>query len=124
MPPTNDDIPPPHTDADYYGFFLLELRGVIEDARNAGWDPAGVDLLSRGRDRFLAEFAERWPGQPLPSAEAGAESEGCDGAFLLNALSGVEDSAVMSGYDHDGSEMLRRAIRIFIAELRSRGVEV
>jgi hypothetical protein len=67
--PTTEDNSPPYNDADYYGFVLTGLFGVIEDAEASECDPEGIALLVQARDLFWAEFQRRHPGawdQKLP----------------------------------------------------------
>jgi hypothetical protein len=60
--PTAEENSPPYTDADYYGFVLTGLFGVIDDAEASDCDPRGVALLRQARDLFWAEFKQRHPG--------------------------------------------------------------
>ena len=60
--PTTEENSPPYSDADYYGFVLTGLFGVIDDAEASNCDPEGVALLRRASDRFLTEFKKRHPG--------------------------------------------------------------
>ncbi|HEX8447458.1 MAG TPA: hypothetical protein VF649_12700 [Sphingomonas sp.] len=52
----------PKTDADYYGFVLTGLFGVIDDAEASSCDPAGIALLCEARELFWMEFQQRYPG--------------------------------------------------------------
>jgi len=52
---------PPYADADYYGFFMTGLFGLIDDAELAGYSPYGIELLREARELFWAEFKETHP---------------------------------------------------------------
>jgi len=60
--PTAEDNSPPYSDADYYGFVLTGLCGVIDDAEASHCHPDGIKLLRQARDLFWAEFKQRHPG--------------------------------------------------------------
>ncbi len=60
--PTAEENSPPYTEADYYGFVLTGLFGVIDDAEASYCNPAGVVLLRQAKDMFWAEFKQRHPG--------------------------------------------------------------
>jgi hypothetical protein len=60
--PTAKDNSPPYTDADYYGFVLTGLFGMIDDAEALRCNPAGIALLRQAKDMFWAEFKQRHPG--------------------------------------------------------------
>lgn len=60
--PTAEENSPPFTAADYYGFVLTGLFGVIDDAEASECNPEGIALLEQARDLFWAEFQERHPG--------------------------------------------------------------
>ena len=60
--PTAGDKPPPHSAADYYGFVLTSLFGVIEDAEASNCNPEAIDLLNEALGLLWAEFNERHPG--------------------------------------------------------------
>jgi len=60
--PTTEENSPPHTAADYYGFVLTSLFGVIDDAEASDCNPEGIALLRQARDLFWAEFQRRHPG--------------------------------------------------------------
>ena len=53
---------PQHTAADYYGFFMSGLLGLIDDAQLSGYDRKGIELLRQAKDLFLAEFVRQHPG--------------------------------------------------------------
>jgi hypothetical protein len=53
---------PKHTKADYYGFFLTGLFGVIDDAEMSGYDEEGIEHLREAREIFMSEFRIRHPG--------------------------------------------------------------
>jgi len=36
---------PPYTDADYYGFFMTSLFGLVDDAELSGYSPDATTLL-------------------------------------------------------------------------------
>lgn len=61
-PMSTDENPPAHTDADYYGFFMTGLFGVIDDAEMAGYNREGTELLRQAREIFWQEFSQRHPG--------------------------------------------------------------
>jgi hypothetical protein len=60
--PTAEEDSLPYTDADYYGFVLTGLSGVIEDAEASDCASEGIELLRQARDLFWAEFRQRHPG--------------------------------------------------------------
>uniref|UniRef100_UPI0035CA38D4 hypothetical protein n=1 Tax=uncultured Sphingomonas sp. TaxID=158754 RepID=UPI0035CA38D4 len=60
--PTAEENSPPYTDADYYGFVLTGLFGVIDDAEASGCDAKGIALLRQASDLLWAEFQKRHPG--------------------------------------------------------------
>ncbi len=60
--PTAEENSPPHTDADYYGFVLTGLFGVIDDAESSECDPEAIALLRQASDLLWAEFQQRHPG--------------------------------------------------------------
>ena len=60
--PTAEENSPPYTEADYYGFVLTGLFGVIDDAEASGCDPAGITMLRQAADILWAEFKQRHPG--------------------------------------------------------------
>lgn len=60
--PTVEDNSPPNNDADYYGFVLTGLFGVIDDAEASDCPPEGIALLCQARDLFWADFQRRHPG--------------------------------------------------------------
>lgn len=43
---------PPYTDADYYGFFMTGLFGLVDDAELSGYSPEGIALLRQAQDFF------------------------------------------------------------------------
>ena len=58
-------------DADYYGYFMTALFGLIDDAELSGYDQDAVEHLRRARELFWAEFRQRHPvhqptASPLP----------------------------------------------------------
>ncbi len=55
--PTAEENSPPFTAADYYGFVLTGLFGVIDDAEASECNPEGIALLEQARDLFWAEFS-------------------------------------------------------------------
>ena len=60
--PTAEENSPPYTDADYYGFFMTSLFGVLDDAELSGYDRKGIALLREAQEVFWAEFQRRHPG--------------------------------------------------------------
>jgi hypothetical protein len=60
--PTAEENSPPYTEADYYGFVLTGLFGVIDDAEALHCDAAGITLLRQAADMLWAEFKQRHPG--------------------------------------------------------------
>ena len=60
--PSVEDNTPPHTAADYYGFFMSGLLGLIDDAQLSDYDAAGIEHLRQAKEIFWAEFARRHPG--------------------------------------------------------------
>jgi hypothetical protein len=67
--PTSEENSPPHTEADYYGFFMTSLFGIIDDAEMSGYNPEATELLRQAREIFWREFTERHPGhwdRPTP----------------------------------------------------------
>ena len=60
--PTAKHNSPPYTDADYYGFGMTGLFGVIDDAEASQCNPAGIALLRQAEEMFRAEFKQRHPG--------------------------------------------------------------
>jgi len=59
--PTAEENSPPYTDANYYGFFMTGLFGLLDDAELSGFDQNGIALLREARDIFWAEFQRRHP---------------------------------------------------------------
>jgi len=51
-----------HTDADYYGFFMTALLGLVDDAELSGYSQEATESLRRARDLFMQEFLARHPG--------------------------------------------------------------
>jgi hypothetical protein len=60
--PTSEENSPPYTDANYYGFVLTGLFGVIDDAEASACNPEGIALLRQASDLFWEEFQRRHPG--------------------------------------------------------------
>lgn len=60
--PTAEDSSHPCSDADYYGFVLTGLFGVIEDAEASQCSPKAIALLNEASELLWAEFKERHPG--------------------------------------------------------------
>ncbi|QTH19820.1 hypothetical protein HRJ34_15765 [Rhizorhabdus wittichii] len=56
-----NDETPKHTDAEYYGFFMTGLFGLIDDGSLSGYSGEGVVLLCKARDLFWEEFQSRHP---------------------------------------------------------------
>jgi hypothetical protein len=54
--------PPKYTAAEYYGFFMTGLMGLVDDAELSGYDARGTELLRQARVIFWREFRERHPG--------------------------------------------------------------
>jgi hypothetical protein len=52
---------PPYTDAEYYGFFMTSLFGLVDDAQLSGYSPEGTALLRQAQDLFRQEFRTRHP---------------------------------------------------------------
>lgn len=52
---------PPYTDADYYGFFMTGLLGLVDDAELFGYSPEGTALLRQAQELFCQEFRTRHP---------------------------------------------------------------
>jgi hypothetical protein len=50
-----------HTDADYYGFFMTALLGLVDDAELSGYSREATESLRRARDLFMQEFHSRHP---------------------------------------------------------------
>ena len=48
-------------DAEYYGYFMTALFGLVDDAELSGYDPDGQKHLRQARDLFMAEFLRRHP---------------------------------------------------------------
>lgn len=69
--PTAEENSPPYSDADFYGFVLTGLFGVIDDAEASQCDPEGIALLRQARDLFWAEFQQRHPGAWDPKPPVG-----------------------------------------------------
>ncbi|MBB4097326.1 hypothetical protein [Sphingomonas kyeonggiensis] len=69
--PTVEENSPPYSDADYYGFVLTGLFGVIDDAEASQCDPEGIAFPRQARDLFWAEFQRRHPGAWDPKPPAG-----------------------------------------------------
>jgi hypothetical protein len=69
--PTAEGNSPPYTDADYYGFFMTGLFGLVDDAELSGYSPEGIALLREAQDLFWREFRKRhpdaWTDKALPS---------------------------------------------------------
>lgn len=66
--PVSDDND--HTDADYYGFFMTGLLGLVDDAELSGYSREATESLRRARDLFMEEFNARHPGhweRPRPA---------------------------------------------------------
>ena len=61
MPPDEENSPP-YSDADYYGFFMTGLFGLIDDAELSGYDRDGIERLRQARELFWTEFKSRHPG--------------------------------------------------------------
>jgi hypothetical protein len=64
--PTAEENSPPYSAADYYGFVLTGLFGVIEDAEASQCNPEAIALLNEARELLWAEFNERHPGHWAP----------------------------------------------------------
>jgi hypothetical protein len=65
---------PPYTDADYYGFFMTEVFGLVDHAELSGYSPEGTALLREAQDLFWQEFKTRHPDawtEKTPPAEQG-----------------------------------------------------
>jgi len=65
---------PPHSDAEYYGFFMTSLFGLLDDAQLTGYSPAGTEMLRQAQNLFWEEFKSRHPDAwteqtPLPDRE-------------------------------------------------------
>lgn len=54
--PTAEENSPSYTDADYYGFVLTALFGLIDDAKASGCDSKGITQLRTATELFWAEF--------------------------------------------------------------------
>ena len=60
--PTAKENSPPYSEADYYGFVLTGLLGLIDDAEASECDHEGIELLRLAREIFFEEFQRRHPG--------------------------------------------------------------
>jgi hypothetical protein len=60
--PTAEENSPPYTEADYYGFVLTGLFGVINDAEASHCNSAGITLLRQAAEILWAEFKQRHTG--------------------------------------------------------------
>ena len=114
MSPT-DDTPPPHTSADYYGFFLMGVSELIEDARSARMEPAAIELLLQAQALFRAEFHRRHPSVATEAIDASASTAGdtMAGPVPRYAVGALIDDAYASEADDEGIALLYRADQLF-----------
>jgi hypothetical protein len=49
-------------DAEYYGYFMTAVMGLLDDAELSAYDAEGVRHLRMAKDLFSAEFQRRHPG--------------------------------------------------------------
>lgn len=110
-----DNNSPPHSAADYYGFFLMGLSELIDDTRIAGMDPAAIDLLLRAQGVFCDEFRLRYPGAE-PKAWRMIDplvGDATPGLVPRYAVAALIDDAYASEADQEGVSLLYRAEKLF-----------
>ncbi|MBS0360249.1 MAG: hypothetical protein JSR98_02620 [Proteobacteria bacterium] len=62
-------------DAEYYGYFMTGLMGLMDDAQLASYDAEGIRHLRAARQLFSAEFQRRHPDAwRLPDSEGDGTS--------------------------------------------------
>lgn len=58
---TSEENPTPHTDADYYGFFMTALFGLVDDAELSGYSSEATALLRQAQELFSARVQDTPP---------------------------------------------------------------